>query len=158
MATGLAGTEADVGSVAPLAYVPETGEVAVVWRRSDGRLAERRVGRDGAATPEASVSERTVTQNAVDSDQVGADLIAFGGHLHLLFQDQESGSIYYTESPEAGVWSAPEPVVEGIRGQWVRGQPVQTGSGWWVYGFVYDAGSDGGSGMNRYGEVDLGLD
>lgn len=107
-------------------------------------------------TPEAVVSDRIVTQNAVDSDQVGADLLEYDGRLHLLFLDQETGSIYYTQSAEAGVWSSAEPVVEGIRGQWVRGQVVRHPDGRAVYGFVYDAGSDGGSGMNRYGEVDLG--
>ena len=102
------------------------------------------------------ISQRTVTQNAVDSDQVGADLVEHEGRLHLLFLDQETGSIYHTQSSEAGVWSAAEPVVEGIRGQWVRGQLVTKPDGRVVYGFVYDASSDGGSGMNRYGEVDLG--
>jgi hypothetical protein len=153
LATGLAGTESDVGSVAPLVFLPERDEVAVVWRRADGLLAERRIRGDGGVTREALVAHRTVTQNAVDSDQVGADLIELDGGLHLLFLDQDTGSIYYTQSSEAGVWSEPEPVVEGIRGQWVRGQRVRRADGRSVYGFVYDAGSDGGSGMNRYGEV-----
>jgi hypothetical protein len=131
-------------------------EVVIVFRRADGRLAERRARADGTLTPVAMVSQRTVTQNAVDSDQVGADLVEFGGRIHLLFLDQETGSIRHSESAGGGVWSAAEPVVEGIRGQWVRGQIVRKPDGGAVYGFVYDAGSDGGSGMNRYEEVDLG--
>jgi hypothetical protein len=46
-------------------------------------------------------------------------------------------------------------VVEGIDAQWVRGRVVLDASGSPVYGFVYDAGSNGGSGMNRYGVIDL---
>jgi hypothetical protein len=156
VATGLGGTESDVGSVAPLAFLPRTNEVAIVYRRADGRLAERRVVEGGIMTTEAIISDRTVTQNAVDSDQVGADLVEHDGRLHLLFLDQETGSIYHAQSPEAGVWSTAQPVVEGIRGQWIRGQLVTKADGRIVCGFVYDAGSDGGSGMNRYGEVDLG--
>jgi hypothetical protein len=156
VATGLGGTESDVGSLAPLVFLPERNEVAVVYRRADGRLAERRVTAGSTLTPEVIIGDQTVTQNAVDSDQVGADLVRYGGRLHLLFIDEETGSIYHTRSAEAGVWSAAEPVVEGIRGQWVRGQILQRPDGRTVYGFVYDAGSDGGSGMNRYGEVDLG--
>ncbi len=156
VATGLAGSESDVGSVAPLAYLPETGEVAIVWRRGDGRLAARRIRSDGSMTGETVISPRAVTQNAVDSDQVGADLIHLAGRLNLLFLDHETGSLYYTHSSEAGVWSLAEPVVEGIRGQWIRGRPVRTSDGRTVYGFVYDAGSDGGSGMTRYGELDPG--
>jgi hypothetical protein len=156
LATGLDGTEADVASVAPLAHLPKSQEVAVVWRKADGRLAERRVRSDGTMTGEAVISQRMVTQNAVDSDQVGADLVAIGGRLHILFLDEETGAIYHTEAAETGQWSPAEPVVDGIRGQWVRGQPVRTPDGRIVYGFVYDAGSDGGSGMNRYGEVEIG--
>jgi hypothetical protein len=156
LATGLGGTEADVGSVAPLVYLPGADEVVIVWRRADGLLAERRIRADGLPTGTAVITNRAVTQNAVDSDQVGADLVEFGGRIHLLFLDQETGSIYHSESPGGGVWSGAEPVVEGIRGQWVRGQIVQKPDGRMVYGFVYDAGSDGGSGMNHYGEVDLG--
>lgn len=156
LATGLAGAESDVGSIAPLAFLPVDNEVAIVFRRAEGRLAERRVGTDGSMTPEAIITERTVTQNAVDSDQVGADLIEYDGRLHLLFLDEETGSIFHTRSAEAGVWSAAEAVVEDIRGQWIRGQLVRKPDGRTVYGFVYDAGSDGGSGMNRYAEVNLG--
>jgi len=156
VAENLAGREADVGSVAPLVYLPETGEVVVVWRQADGRLAERRITSRGTLTSMALVSDHAVTQNAVDSDQVGADLVGYQGRVHLLFLDQETGGIYHTESPGAGVWTPAEAVVTGIRGQWVRGQPVSTEDGRTVYGFVYDAGSDGGSGMNRYGEYDVG--
>jgi hypothetical protein len=46
-------------------------------------------------------------------------------------------------------------VVEGIDAQWVRGRIVRDASGAAVCGIVYDAGSDGGSGMNRYGVIAL---
>jgi hypothetical protein len=154
VATDLSGTEADVGSVAPLAYLPPTGQVAVVWRRTDGRLSQRRIGPGGQWSPAVTLTERTVKQNAVDSDQVGADLIELGDRLHLLFLDQESGSIHHVQTDETGGWTSALPVVTGIQGQWVRGRPVRKVGGTVVYGFVYDAGSDGGSGMNRYGEVE----
>jgi hypothetical protein len=85
----------------------------------------------GPQTTAAVITDRSVTQNAVDSDQVGADLIGFQGRVHPLFldQDQETGSIYHAESTGAGVWTPAEPVVEGIRGQWVRGQPIRTQDG-----------------------------
>ena len=154
VATDLAGTEADVGSIAPLAYLPESGRVTLIWRRSDGLLLERRVGPDGSLTPAAVVSARAVVQNAVDSDQVGADAIALGGRLHVIFIDAETRDLYHVASGAPGVWSDPAPVIESINGQWVRGRAVARSDGRLVYGFVYDAGSDGGSGMNRYGELE----
>ena len=36
------------------------------------------------------------------------------------------------------------------------GRPVRRADGILVYGYVYDAGSNGGSGLNRYGEVEPG--
>jgi hypothetical protein len=57
-----------------------------------------------------------------------------------------------------GVWSPARPVVEDVRAQWVRGALVRRYDDSAAYGFVYDAGSDGGSGMNRYGEIALARD
>jgi hypothetical protein len=53
------------------------------------------------------------------------------------------------------MWTPARPVVEGINAQWVRGRVVRDASGAAVYGLVYDAGSYGGSGMNRYGVIAL---
>ena len=91
-----------------------------------------------------------IPTNAVDSEQVGADLIVHESSLHLLFIDAQSRSIFYTHASEAGNWSAPQAVVEGIQGAWVRGSVHRDAAGNPVYGFVFDAGSTGGSGFNRY--------
>jgi hypothetical protein len=99
-----------------------------------------------------------VVQNAVDSDQVGADAVADGSSVHALFIDEATGHLYHAQSHASGAWSTALPVVEGVRAQWVRGARLRGAGGLPVYGFVYDAGSDGGSGMNRYGEVPLSSD
>jgi len=101
------------------------------------------------------VSDRTVVQNAVDSDQTGADAIADGNTVHVLFIEENSGSIFHTYSSEPGVWQPPTLEVDGIQGQWIRGTKLVQGEEGDVYGFVYDAGSNGGTGMNEYGEVPL---
>jgi hypothetical protein len=148
-------SEADVGSVAPLAHLPGTDEILVIYRDSVGHLQGRRV-RDGeVAGPAVRVSDRTVAQNAVDSDQVGADVVVWNDEVHVLFIDQETADLYHTRRSPDGAWSPARPVVEGIDAQWVRGNVVDAPDGP-VYGFVYDAGSDGGSGMNRYGTLPLG--
>ena len=154
LATGLAGTESDVGAIAPLAWMPGAGRVAVVWRQADGLLYERRIDRDGVLTPAAVVSPLAVVQNAVDSDQVGADTFVRDDRLHVVFIGEDSRSIYHAESAAAGDWSEPVVAVAGIDGQWVRGRLVTRADGTEVYGYVYDAGSNGGSGMNRYAEID----
>lgn len=96
------------------------------------------------------VAQGPVITDAVDSEQVGADLVRHGSTLHLLFIEAQSRSILHTRSTSEGVWSEPQPIVEGIEGAWVRGSVHTDAAGNPVYGFVYDGGSQGGSGFNRY--------
>lgn len=146
----------DVGSVLPLVHLPDANAVVVLYRRTDGRLWARRIADDGTISARTPVTDRPVVQSAVDSDQTGADAIAAHGFVHVLFIGEKTGHIYHTKRPEPGQWSTPAPVVENVTAQWVRGQPLHRGAeGPSVYGFVYDAGSNGGSGRNWYAEHPL---
>lgn len=156
LATGLGTSEYDVGSILPLVFIPETNTVAVFYRLATGKLWERRIVDHEPPGEPVRVSDRNVVQNAVDSDQTGADAIADGTTIHVLFIEESSGSIFHTRSDKAGVWQPSALQVDGIRGQWVRGRPLRHVDGEHVYGFIYDAGSNGGSGFNRYGEVPIG--
>jgi hypothetical protein len=155
VAAGLGTTEYDVGSIAPLAYSPETDTVVVLYRLADGHLWARRAGAGGGLTAPVRVTDRRVVQNAVDSDQVGADAIAVGGAVHVVFIEDGTGHLYYTSSGAAGEWEPSVLLSDDVRAQWVRGQRLQRPTGEPVYGYVFDAGSDGGSGRNTFGEVAL---
>ena len=153
--TGAGAREEDSGAVLPLVYLPETGETVILYRLADGALWERRIGRTGPPTPPVRVTDRRVAQSPVDSDQAGGDAIGRGGAVHVLFIDEETRDLFHVRRDAAGAWEPALPVVAGIDAQWVRGNLLRRPDGAEVYGFVYDAGSDGGSGMNRYGEVPL---
>ncbi|MGD2121789.1 MAG: exo-alpha-sialidase [Gemmatimonadota bacterium] len=153
---GVALEEEDMGAIAPLAYLDGRNSVAVLYRLADGFLYERRVGQDRTLSPAVRVTDRQVVQCASDSDQVGADAVVHQGAVHVLFIDEETRDLFYVRRPSEGQWTAARPVVEGINAQWVRGQVVVGADGGPAYGFVYDAGSDGGSGMNWYGELAIG--
>jgi hypothetical protein len=156
LASGVGTSEFDVGSVLPLAFIPETNTVVVIYRLASGKLWERRITDLSPPSGPVEVNYRNVVQNAVDSDQTGADVIADGTTVHVLFIEQDSGSIFHTYSNDSGTWRPATLLRDDIRGQWVRGMPLTRGSDdASVYGFVYDAGSNGGSGMNRYSEVPL---
>lgn len=157
LAAGIgAAVEEDAGALAPLVFLPAVDRVVVIYRDSAGRPWERRLpGSGGSATPAVRIADRAVVQNAVDSDQVGMDAIGVDDQVHLLFIDEESRDVVHAIGDGAGSWSAPQTVVEGIDAQWVRGAARQRDDGTVVYGFVVDAGSDGGSGMNRYVEVPI---
>lgn len=146
--------EGDVGAVLPLVYLPRTDTVMVVYRQADGRLRERRSVAGGPLGKERVVADRHVVQNAIDSDQAGADAVALHDAAHVLFIESHTGQLFHAATDDQGNWQpATLQVHDDIEAQWVRGQPVRRADGTLVYGYVYDAGSNGGSGMNRYGEV-----
>ncbi len=148
--------DAENGAILPLVPFSDSGETVVVYREQSGYLYERRFSSSGVLSDPVLVTPLTVITDAVDSEQVGADMVLHGDVIHLLFIESESRSIFHTQSGQPGVWSAPTPVVEGIQGSWVRGSVHQDTNGNPVYGFIYDAGSNGGSGFNRYFALPLG--
>jgi hypothetical protein len=150
----LGGDESDVGSILPLLYLAGSDSVNVLYRTSDGRLQERRVQSDGSLSEPVSVTERRVVQSAVDSDQVGADAVVDGEVVHALFIEQNTGRLFHTLRVD-GRWSDGDLLVDEADVQWVRGSLINLPGVGRVYGYVYDAGSDGGSGMNRFGYVML---
>lgn len=153
LASGAGTTRAEYGAVLPLLHIRETDTVVVLYRLASGRLWERRVGPDGVLTPAVQVTDRDVVRNAVDSQQPGADAVLDGGTVHVLFIEQSSRSLFSTS--DAGGWRPAALRVGGIFGSWVRGNVYTRRDGVRVYGYIYDAGSDGGAGMNRFGELVL---
>lgn len=148
--TDLGVESGDVGSILPLLYLPDSDSVAIIYRTRDGLLHERRVDAGGALSEPVAVTDRRVVQNAVDSDQVGADAVVHGKAIHVLFIDAETGHLLHVAQRE-GRWGEAEVLVADDNVQWVRGAVVELPDGGKAYGYVYDAGSHGGSGMNRYG-------
>jgi hypothetical protein len=155
LATGLGTAAAERVSILPLVYLPKTDTVVILYRLATGRLWERRVTSDGEITRPVMVSDRDVVQNAVDSHQTGADAIALGDTVHVLFIENGSGRIYSTRSDGKGAWQPSTLRIDGILGQWLRGALLRRKDSRSVYGYVYDAGSNGGSGMSRFAEVVL---
>ncbi|MEE4174561.1 MAG: sialidase family protein [Xanthomonadales bacterium] len=153
-ATGLGTGDEDVGAVAPLVHHPDPDRVTVTYRADDGLLYARSVNASGDWTEAERVSARTVAQSPVDSDQVVADAVLYGEELHVLFVEAETGHLFHAARRD-GAWLEAGPVVADATVQWVRGQVVTRPDGSRAYGFIYDAGSNGGSGMNRYGEIPL---
>lgn len=152
---GVGTAEHEIGALLPLGWLQDAGTAVVAWRRADGSLWERRVHTDGGVSNPSRITPRPVVQSGVDSEQVGADLVVHDGVVHAVFIDEETRDLWRTSSAAPGVWTPARPVVEGIDAQWVRGRIVRDASGVPAYGLVYDAGSDGGSGMNRYHAITL---
>ena len=153
LASGAGTTRAEYGAVLPLLYMPETNTVVVMYRLADGRIRERRVVGDGPPTAPVQVTDRDVITDAVDSQQPGADAVLDGRTVHLAFIERSSRSIFSTH--DAGGWRPSRLRVDNILGSWIRGQVYTRRDGARVYGYVYDAGSNGGAGMSRFDEIVL---
>jgi hypothetical protein len=153
LASGLGTTRAEYGAVLPLVFIARTNTVVIIYRQSDGRLWERRVINDGAPTPAVQVTDRFVIQDAVDSQQPAADAALDGMTVRVLFVEQTSRSIFSTH--DDGGWQPSTLRIDSILGSWIRGNVYTRSEGRKVHGYIYDAGSDGGAGMNRFGEIVL---
>ncbi|MFC7499228.1 hypothetical protein ACFQRC_08340 [Enterovirga sp. GCM10030262] len=153
LASGAGTSRAEYGAVLPLAFDEATDTLFIVYRLADGTLWERKLRGGSAPAGPVMISGHRVMTDAVDSQQPAADLVNDGDTAHLLFADEGSRSLFSTRD-EAG-WQPPVLLIDGIEGSWVRGNIIRKPDGSRVYGFVYDAGSQGGAGLNRYAEVPL---
>jgi len=154
LAAGAGTARKHYGSVLPLLYLRETNTVVILYRLESGTLWERRIVNDGPPTAAVRVTDRAVITNAVDSQQPAADAVLDGATVHVLFVEESSRSLFSTH--DRGGWQPATLQVDNIRGSWVRGSVYTRPDGVRAYGYVYDAGSEGGAGMNRFGELVLG--
>ena len=115
---------------------------------------ERRIVKNGEPTSAVQVTDRDVITDAVDSQQPAADAVLDGQTVHVLFVEQSSRSLFSTH--DRGGWQPSTLRFDNILGEWVRGSVYNRRDGARVYGFVYDAGSHGGAGMNRFADIVTG--
>ena len=99
------------------------------------------------------MTDRVVVQDAVDSHQPAADAVLDGATVHVLFVGESSRSIFSTH--DNGGWQPSTLRVDHVLGSWIRGNVYTRPDRKRVYCYIYDAGSEGGAGMNRFGEIAL---
>ncbi len=138
------------GAVLPLAYDAAADRLTMAYRLADGSLWERALTAGGALSEPIRITPGPVVTDAVDSQQAGADLLITDGRLIALFIDEATRSLFRTEKTN-GVWSEPVLLASGVDAAWVRGAAVRGAQGERLIGYVFDAGSHGGTGLNRYG-------
>jgi len=152
LASGAGTDRREYGAVLPLAYDAATDTVVIVYRLKDGKLWERRIVGTSQPTTAALVTSTSTITNAVDSQQPAADVMVIGNRPIVLFVDDTTRSLWSSSNGQNG-WQSPVLRVQDIEGSWVRGNIIRKSDGSLVYGYVYDAGSKGGTGLNRYAEV-----
>jgi len=153
LASGAGTSRAEYGAVLPLIFIPQKNEVVIIYRLLSGNLWERRIINNAPPSNPVLVTASKVVTDAVDSQQAGADTFIDGETVYVLLIEESSRSILCTD--DNGGWKPAKLLVDNITGSWVRGTIYTRKDGKRVYGYIYDAGSDGGSGMNRFGEMVL---
>lgn len=154
-ADNLGTSENETMAILPLVYLPDRETTIAVFRQSDGYLYMSSRSSNNTWSVPMQVSDRPVVINAVDSDQAGADVVAWQDQIIISFIAEEDRDIYlaiindFNQTPDVQL------IVPDIDGSWVRGNTLFQQKNSPVYGIVYDAGSKGGSGFNKYISVDL---
>jgi len=149
-AHNLGTTEDETVAILPLVYLPGTKTTVAIFRQADGYLYLSTKSSNNIWSESFKISDRPVVTNPVDSDQAGADAVVWDDKIVVSFIGEEDRSIYlsvienFDQSPSA------RPIVSDIDGSWVRGNILYHQQQSTVYGIIYDAGSKGGSGFNKY--------
>ncbi len=154
-ATNLGTTEDEMIAILPLVYLPEKETTIAVFRQSDGYLYMSYKSSGNAWSGPVKVSDRAVVTNAVDSDQAGADVVAWQDKIIISFIAEDNRNIYLTTISDFKQMSDAELIVPNIDGSWIRGNILFHQKNSPVYGLVHDAGSKGGSGYNKYISLNL---
>jgi hypothetical protein len=144
-------------SIIPLAFLPEKNSTIAVYRKSDGYLYLSHFSNNAWSEP-LKLSDKKVISNAVDSEQTEADVVVFDNKLIITFIAEADRSIYQTILNNLDQTSSAKLIISNIDGSWVRGNILYNQQSNPVFGLVYDAGSKGGSGFNKYLYIDLGLE
>jgi hypothetical protein len=142
-------------AILPLVYLPEKKTTVAVFRQDDGFLYLSHKNNRNAWSKPMRVSDSPVVINAVDSEQTGADVVVFNDQLIISWIAEENRSIHLTRITDFNAKPESKLMVSDIDGSWVRGNVLYNQQNSPVYGIVYDAGSKGGSGFNRYISISL---
>jgi len=154
-AHNLGTTESEMMAILPLVYLPGKETTVAVFRQSNGFLYLSSRSANNSWSGPVRVSDRPVVTNAVDSDQAGADVVSWGDKIIISFIAEENRDIYLTVINNSGQTTAARLIVPDIDGAWLRGNILYHQKNSPVYGIIYDAGSMGGSGFNRFISFDI---
>jgi len=157
-ARNLGTTEEENISILPLLYIPENQSTVAVYRKADGYLYLSAVSDSNYWSDPIKISHTRVITNAVDSDQTGADAVVWDGNILLSYIAEQDRSIYYSVIKDLQEPSPASLLIKDIEGSWIRGNILHWQNQRPVYGIVYDAGSKGGSGFNKFFSLELEKD
>lgn len=155
VASGLGTTVEAAGGILPLVHLPASDSVSLIYRLDNGELWERRADAEGKLSAAVQVTHRPVVTNAADSEQVGADAVGYDDGVQVLFIEEGSKRLFHVSRQGEGDWGDEKLLVDDSKVLWVRGNVIKQHADGAVYGYIYDAGSLGGSGMNTYAEIPL---
>lgn len=151
------GTQEDASmAILPLLYDDETKILYTIFRKEDLHLylGSRKEGSTWSRV--LKISTDPVVTNAVDSDQVGADAVISDGKIYALYISDKDRSLYLsTVSLSKNLSWQTKLIADGMDACWVRGQVLHSFEESPVYGVIYDGGSKGGSGFNRFLKIQL---
>lgn len=139
-------------AILPLIHIEDKNITIVAYRKSSGYLFAKYKSSGGNWSRPISISDHSIVTNAVDSDQAGADIVEFGGKIYATYIGEETKEIYLSILEDFQSRAKITKLISKIDGSWIRGNILLNQNDSPIYGYIYDAGSLGGSGFNRFGK------
>lgn len=133
-------------------------KIMVVYKDSDDLLYSVVVTNDGSPESRKAASDNTASADpgSTGSNQVTADLVVDGSDAYLHYANAADLDLYKTENPNNGSWITDVEELNNKTIHWIRSQAFTHNAGNGgdtVVGYIYDNGSDGGTGYIWYGEL-----
>lgn len=165
ISTGIdaAGSGDNVPYAPPVFYDDSGVEVIAILYQKDGSAALAEMFSKFIRDDASPGSEATATDNDVERDQGGshqtiASATVDGKTVHLLYSENSTTDIWHAQNTDEGGWGTDVELKDAVTAEWVRAEVFTHSSGNGgdkVIGYIWDDGSNGGTGRIKYNEVIL---
>jgi hypothetical protein len=161
MSTSLAGD--DIPYVPPVYYDSSGDEkVMILYKKLYGSnpMYHRVITNDGSPGTETLATDNDVEESEGGNAMVIAAAAADGTNVFLFYCEDNVYDIWRTSNDDEGGWVTDIEEQDGVLSHWIQGEVIthSVGNGGAkVFGYVWDNGSDGGTGQIWYDEYVIAL-
>ncbi len=155
IATGLfitSGSDA-ILHVEPTYYDDGGVEVIMIMYKysiTDLAMFARPVKDDGSPGTEVTATDKSVVSTEGGNAMTVASAHNDGKRIWLFYSFFDDHDIWYTDNDDEGGWSTSLEDQDAVTAHWIKGQVIVEGSGDKVFSYLWDDGSDGGTGFIKY--------
>lgn len=164
IATGVSTSiSGDNAPFCPPVYYDSSGneKILIAYKKSWADAGFYRIiTNDGAPSSELGLADNDIQWSQGGSHQMTACLAVDGTNVHLLYCHDTENDMYRTSNDDDAGWVTDVEEIDGVDVDWVRSAVITHSAGNGgakVLAYIWDNGSDGGTGKAWYGEYALAV-